>query len=94
MRCIVAAGVVLAAITGSPSAIADDNFDMFMFNCGRVQTATPQLCRDTWDMVRKDKCRSAVVEYLDSRGVAFGDDRQMFNYAIEIQRGHVPLNVC
>jgi hypothetical protein len=90
----VAAGSVLAAISVSPSAIADDDFHRFMANCGHLQTATPQLCEDTWDMVRNNKCRSTVVEYLDHRGVAFGDDRQMFNYATEIQRGDVPLNVC
>jgi hypothetical protein len=88
------AGIVLAAIAVSPSALADDDFALFMFNCGRVPTATPQLCKDTWDMVRGNKCRSAVVEYLDSRGVGFGDDRQMFNDAIGIQRGDVPLDVC
>ncbi|KIU17471.1 hypothetical protein [Mycolicibacterium llatzerense] len=88
-----AAGVVVA-ISVSPLARADDNFDLFMFNCGRVSTATPQLCKDTWNMVRDNWCRNAVVEYLDSRGVGFGDDRQMFNYATEIQRGNVPLDVC
>ncbi|KMV23319.1 hypothetical protein [Mycobacterium heckeshornense] len=93
-RVAAAGGIVLAAISVSPSAIADDDFDRFMVNCGRLQTATPQLCKDTWDMVRDNKCRSVVVEYLDSRGVAFGDDRQMFNYATEIQRGDVPLDVC
>jgi hypothetical protein len=88
-----AAGIVLAATSVSPSAIADDDFHRFTVNCGHLQAATPQLCRDTWDMVRGNKCRSVVVEYLNNRGVAFGDDRQMFNYAIEIQRGEVPLNV-
>ena len=89
-----AAGIALAATSMAPSAIADDPFSLFMFNCGHVPTATPQLCKDTWDMVRNNKCRSTVVEYLDHRGVAFGDDRQMFNYATEIQRGDVPLDVC
>lgn len=89
-----AVGIFCAAISPAPPAIADDNFDLFMYNCGSVQTATPQLCKDTWNMVRDNKCRSTVVEYLDSRGVAFGADRQMFNYAIQIQRGDVPLNVC
>jgi len=91
---VLAVGIVLAAISGSPPALADDNFALFMFNCGRVPTATPQLCKDTWNMVRDNKCRSAVMEYLDSRGVGFGDDRQMFNDAIRIQRGNVPLDVC
>ena len=90
----VAAGTVLAATSMSPSAIADDDLHRFMVNCVHLQTATPQLCQDTWNMVRDNKCRSVVVEYLDSRGVGFGDDRQMFNYATEIQRGDVPLNVC
>jgi hypothetical protein len=89
-----AAGIVSAAISVSSPAIADDPFSLFMFNCGRVPTATPQLCKDTWDMVRKNTCRGEVVVYLDRRGVAFGDDRQMYNYAIQIQTGDVPLNVC
>ena len=44
--------------------------------------------------LEKDVSGGEVVVYLDRRGVAFGDDRQMYNYAIQIQTGDVPLNVC
>jgi len=88
------AGIVFAAISVSPPAIADDDFARFMSTCGRVPTATPQLCKDTWNMVRANKCRSEVVNYPYRRGVAKGDERSMYNYAIGIQRGHVPLDVC
>jgi len=43
-----AAGIVLAAVSVSPAAIADDDFHRFTVNCGQLQTATPQLCNDTW----------------------------------------------
>ena len=93
-RIAATAGIVLAAVSVSPPAIADDDFTRYMSGCVRVQTATTQLCKDTWNMVRANKCRSEVVNYLYGRGVAKGDERSMYNYAIGIQRGHVPLDVC
>jgi len=88
------AGIVLAAISLSPPAVADAGFDRFMSGCVRVERATPQLCRDTWDMVRAKKCRSEVIDHLDRHGIAPGDDRSMYNTAIGIQTGDVPLDVC
>ena len=88
------AGIVLAAISVSPSAIADAGFDRFMSGCVRVERATPQLCRDTWDMVRAKKCRSEVMRNMTRYGIAPGDDRAMYNSAIGIQTGRVPLDVC